>query len=314
MKGWFEDKFEREKIRKYTRRRMDSRFNGFFRKFSVTNWIIISNIAIYFVYLILQYILIHYYGKGVEEVMLSYVALQPNLFFAGRIWTAFSSMFIHIEFFHLFVNMFSLFFIGNFVERIIGRKRLFWLYILSGIFASLFFVFLSYYLGSICLVEFLGGCLGAKIFSSPNIPAVGASGAIFALAGLLAILTPKNRVYLIAGPLIAVILQAIVSSIDALSPILPTINTIIFIYFIFSVISMLSFNSSIRRIAVPIEMAFWLLPFIAIIPLIIIGLFFPLPIGNMAHLGGLLAGMAYGLYLRKKYRKKTEAISKMFSK
>jgi len=314
MGSWFEDKFEREKIRKYTRRRMNNQFNGFFRKFSVTNWIIIVNVIIFFIYLIIDNILVQYYGGGIENILLSHVAIQPNLFFAGRIWTAFSSMFIHIEFFHLFVNMFSLFFVGNFVERIIGRKRLFWLYILSGIFASLFFAFLSYYLGSICMAEFLGGCLGAKIFSNPAIPAVGASGAIFALAGLLAILTPKNRVYLIAGPLIAIIIQAIVSSIGIFSPILPTINTIIIIYFIFSIISMLSFNPNIRKIAVPIEMAFWLLPFIAIVPLVIIGLFFPLPIGNMAHLGGLLVGAAYGLYLRKKYRKKTEIISRMFSK
>ncbi len=309
MGRWFEDKFEREKIRKYTKRRMDSRFNGFFRKLSVTNWIIILNIIVFFIFSIVSV-----YEGRIRDMLLTYAALQPNLFFAGRIWTAFSSMFIHIEFFHLFVNMFSLFFIGNFVERIIGRKRLFWLYISSGIFASLFFVFLSYYLGSICMVEFFRGCLGAKIFSNPSIPAVGASGAIFALAGLLAILTPKNRVYLIAGPLIAVIIQAIASSIDALSLILPTINTVILIYFIFSIISMLSFNSSIRKIAVPIEMAFWILPFIAIVPLIAIGLFVELPIGNMAHLGGLLAGIAYGLHLKRKYRKKTEMISRMFSK
>ena len=38
-----------------------------------------------------------------------------------------------------------------------------------------------------------------------------------------------------------------------------------------------------------------------------------LPIGNTAHLGGLLIGIAYGLYLRKSYKNKTKYISRYFS-
>ena len=37
------------------------------------------------------------------------------------------------------------------------------------------------------------------------------------------------------------------------------------------------------------------------------------PIGNTAHLGGLLTGLAYGTYLKKKYKRKTEYISRHFS-
>jgi membrane associated rhomboid family serine protease len=37
------------------------------------------------------------------------------------------------------------------------------------------------------------------------------------------------------------------------------------------------------------------------------------PIGNTAHLGGLLLGLAYGFYLRKKYKNKTMYIRKKFS-
>ena len=45
---------------------------------------------------------------------------------------------------HLFVNMFSLYFIGNFLEMIIGKKRFFWLYLISGLFAGLFFAFFAF--------------------------------------------------------------------------------------------------------------------------------------------------------------------------
>jgi len=37
------------------------------------------------------------------------------------------------------------------------------------------------------------------------------------------------------------------------------------------------------------------------------------PIGNMAHLGGLVAGLVYGIYLRKKYKNKIHWLSKHFS-
>ncbi|MEM0465500.1 MAG: rhomboid family intramembrane serine protease [Candidatus Pacearchaeota archaeon] len=315
MVKWFNNKFdreiEREKLIKYTKRNLrKNSFDEFFRKLSITNWLIIFNIIVFILVLIFSYIFS-------ENKINSLFALQANNFFSGYVWTPLTSMFMHANIIHLFVNMFSLFFLGNFVERIIGRKRFFAFYIISGLFAGLFFVFLSFFLGGDginCNITFFGGCLESKIFVARTVSAVGASGAIFAIAGLLALLTPRNKVYLIAGPLIAIIIQAIFVGIFNKNPFLNILDIFINLYIIFSIFALFSFNPRIRRLSLPIQMPFWILPLVAIVPLFIIGLFVDLPIGNTAHLGGIISGLFYALYLKNKYRMKTELISRIFSR
>ena len=287
-----------EEIRIYKNETNKKNFKNFFRRFSITNWLIIVNIFSF----ILSYLLINIFG---EEKFFSYFALQANSFFSGNYWTLLTSMFMHGSLAHLLFNMISLFFIGNFVEKIIGRKRFFWFYIIAGILAGLFYVSLSYFFGV--------SSIGERLFTNPGIFAVGASGAIFALLGLLALLTPFNRVYLIVGPLIAIIIQSILSQLFSTSALISSLDVLITIYIFIAIFSMFSFTK-LGKIALPLEMPFWILPIVAIVPLFIIGLFVSLPIGNTAHLGGLLAGLIYAYYLKKKYKKKTEMIRKVFSR
>lgn len=307
MDKWVEEKFDDRNVRKYTRKMLKSnRISNIYRRFSVTTWIIIINVIIFLATLIA----IKIFG---EETIFSLFAIQADSFFSGRVWTVLTSMFMHGGIEHLLANMFSLFFIGNFVERLIGRKRFFWFYILSGIFAGIFYVFLSFFFWN--FGPMIGGkYLGELIVSNPKTYAVGASGAIFALLGLLAVLTPKNRVFLIAGPLIAIILQSILVSIFPDSGFVSFLNILVTVYVFVAVFSMLSFNPKRSRFALPLEMPFWLLPIVAIVPLIIIGIFVPLPIGNTAHLGGLVAGIFYAYMLKAKYKKKTEMINRYFSR
>jgi membrane associated rhomboid family serine protease len=213
---------------------------------------------------------------------------------------------MHAGMFHLFVNMLSLFFIGRFLEMLIGKKRFFWVYIFSGLFAGLFFAVLAFFFGE--------SSIGARIFSSPETSAVGASGAIFAIAGVLALITPKSKVYLIAGPLIALIIEAFIQNISIFKSFIGIIDILIYVYIFFCIFSMFSFNPSGNKIALPLQISFWALPLVAIVPLIIVGLFVELPIGNMAHLGGFLFGILYGVYLRIKYKKKVQIISNYFSR
>ncbi len=221
-------------LRNYTKRNLKKR-KTIFDNFSVTNWIIMINVIFFIVFLIFL---------NISESYIDYFAIKPSNILQGKyLWTFLTSMFSHANFAHLFVNMISLMFIGNFVERLIGRKRFFWFYMISGLVAGWVFI------------------LSGLIFNvDMNVYAVGASGAIFGLGGLLAILTPK----------------------------LPVL-----VFFV-------------------IPMPMWLAMIFLMFGLWLISLATGLPIGNWAHFGGLICGLAYALYLRKKYKRKTRMISKYF--
>ena len=103
-------------------------------------------------------------------------------------WTLLTSMFIHAGIWHIIVNMLTLYFFGSYLCRLIGTKRFLLVYFCGGILGSVFFV-VSAFLP-------LPGFLSTSITSI----AVGASGAIFALGGVLAVLTPRLRVFIFPIP------------------------------------------------------------------------------------------------------------------
>ena len=94
-------------------------------------------------------------------VVLQRGALIPALAAQGEWWRLLSSMFLHSGFIHLALNMISLYFLGSFVEEAFGRGRYLALYMLSGISGGLAYLY----------------------FGAFDVPAVGASGAIFGLLG-----------------------------------------------------------------------------------------------------------------------------------
>jgi len=255
---------------------------------SITNKLIFLNI-IFFIVILLVILPLN------QDFFIENFALTPSLILSGQaLWTLLTSMFSHVLFFHIFANMFSLFFIGNFLEKIIGSKRFISVYLLAGLVGGGFFV------------------LSGLIFGRVDIPGIGASGAIFGILGVLAVLVPHSRIYLIIGPLILILAEVV------LSPIIPAnfvsvFNLIINLLIFVMIFSLFSFNSSLRKFAVPLELPMWLLPLVAIVPLVVIGQFYQnLPIGNSAHIGGLFVGLAYGFYSRKKFPNKTEKISRHF--
>jgi len=211
--------------------------NNYLANLSINTLLILINLLAFVIFTFLIYF-------GV--LSLDSVAIRPSNILQGKyLWTFLTSMFMHGGFFHIFANMFSLFFIGSLVEKILGSRRYFSLYLISGLLAGLLFVLVS------------------LVYQNDlNTYAVGASGALFGLVGFLMIITPNLPVYVMFIP-------------------------------------------------IPIKMKY-AAPGILIV-LWLISAAGNIPIGNTAHLGGLISGAVYGIYLRHSYKNKTRYISKYFS-
>ena len=94
-------------------------------------------------------------------------------------WTIVTDLFVHGSIWHLIFNMLTFYFFGTFLLRLIGTRTFLIIYFLGGIVGNIFFMLF------VSLID-------PRLF---YFPVVGASGAIFALGGTLAVLTPRLRVY-----------------------------------------------------------------------------------------------------------------------
>ncbi len=136
-------------------------------------WVIIGvNIVIFLVSLPL------FDPRGVID---STFALYPAGL-GAKPWTIFTYMFLHASWPHIIFNMLTFYFFGTFTIALIGETAFLVTYFVGGIVGGLFYFLLSFPLG-----------YGA--------PVVGASGAIYALGGLLMVMRPNTRVYTFPIPI-----------------------------------------------------------------------------------------------------------------
>jgi membrane associated rhomboid family serine protease len=140
------------------------------KRVSVTNVLVAIIVAVF---------VIEVFQSGVDglltgpssEKLFRMGADYPPAIAAGETWRLLTSMFLHIGLIHLAVNAYSLYILGNVLEREVGRVRFLALYLLSGLFASA----ASYY------------------FSPINTVSAGASGAIFGIFGAVFAINYRRR-------------------------------------------------------------------------------------------------------------------------
>lgn len=108
-----------------------------------------------------------------------------------RPWTIVTHMFMHSDFSHLYFNMFALAAFGSIFERYAGSRTFLMVFFLGGFASTL-----------------------ADIIFYPA--TLGASGAIFAVLGCLAVYRPKTVVWAMGVPMYAIIAFIIWIAIDLL--------------------------------------------------------------------------------------------------
>lgn len=116
---------------------------------------------------------------GPSPIMMDNFLVSWNALAAGRFWTLLTSEFSHIAFLHFSVNMFVLANFGPIVELTIGSARFLGFYLVAAIVASLSHAGVSAYL-----------------LGHPEVPALGASGAISGVILLFAFLYPRAQILL----------------------------------------------------------------------------------------------------------------------
>jgi membrane associated rhomboid family serine protease len=110
----------------------------------------------------------------VENFLVSWDALA-----AGRWWTVLTSEFSHLLAWHFFINMFVLWNFGPIVEFVIGSAR-----------------FLVFYLAAAVVASLGHACVSAFVLGQPDIPALGASGAIAGVLLLFSLMFPRVPILL----------------------------------------------------------------------------------------------------------------------
>ena len=138
---------------------------------SVVTTLIVINIVIY---------VLAKLGPAMGEWIYGNGAMQAQAVLRGQVWRLFTAQYLHdwTGVWHLLMNMLVLHFLGRPLERMWSPRKFFAVYTLCGLAGYVFYTI-----------------LGLRGVIDPHTPAVGASGCIFGLLGIAAVLFPNATVY-----------------------------------------------------------------------------------------------------------------------
>lgn len=176
--------------------------------------------------------------------------------------------FIHVDFFHLLINMIFLIIAGLSLEDKVGWWKFLLIFIISALFAVFFDV------------------INRFVFQiSSSVPFVGASGAVFGLMFCASVVDPSGKVP--AGIIFAVLIPYII-----LLPSMGIFSEPIFLVFIAVILIVITTYA----IPISIPLIFSMLIFL-ITWMISLVIKYPIDISSLGHLGGSLGGVISFLLL-----------------
>ncbi len=136
----------------------------------VTRIFIIANLIVFFFFWLLG-------NEFFWNAILDYGMIPANVVTGQRLYTLFTSMFMHSDIFHLGGNMLYLYIFGDNIEDAFGHGRYFVFFFICGIVAS--------------AAHIISITPGTR---EMGFPAVGASGAISGVLGAYLLLYPRARI------------------------------------------------------------------------------------------------------------------------
>jgi len=130
--------------------------------------LVLVNIAIFFCFF--------FYNVDYETIIMNYGMVPMYILRGERLYTLFTSLFLHGGFIHLFGNMIYLYIFGDNVEDAFGHFRYLLFYLICGVAADFTHI------------------LSLTTELELTIPTIGASGAISGILGAYLILYPRARI------------------------------------------------------------------------------------------------------------------------
>ncbi len=112
----------------------------FFSKKTILNYLLIANIAVWVLVALVQ-LGSWLFKSDFISLFIGQLTIPASLSaLAKRPWTVLTYMFLHQRFWHLFFNMWMLYFGGMIFVRFLSEKKMLWTYVLGGLTGALFFV------------------------------------------------------------------------------------------------------------------------------------------------------------------------------
>lgn len=164
----------------------------FFKSRSVLSKLVIVNIAVYLAFVLFRLILLliaFLFNSNIDTKLLNaiihFFAVPASFItFAYQPWSMVTSLFLHYNFWHIFMNMFMLIVAGRIFKTYLGDKILLIIYFVGGIAGSLLYQF-SYQVFPVF----------QPVLNESY--ALGASGSIMAILAAITIYKPKHELHLL---------------------------------------------------------------------------------------------------------------------